>query len=323
MRDDERHKLDLTEADLLKAAQDFDSGVNQGVGGDAGQATEPAKPTENGPQDAAQPDDGSGEAGSKAGSEKDGGEGGEKQPKPDEKAKEDSQEQKKSKFARENERREKTWREINAEKEAMKAEREAIKRERDEWEAQRKSQQSVDPENMPDGKGFTARQYEEEAARLKEAGEDKLADVARDLARKAREAGQKARVESEQAKFNKAFQDNYNRLSEKNDWLKDQNHDKYKRTVDLLSRYPVLQQTPDGLNHAVELIELQDKANASDKLQSQIDSLTKELETLRKKTSIGPGKPTSQPAETPFEKLSLKEQEAQLERLAREFDASR
>ena len=105
--------------------------------------------------------------------------------------------------------------------------------------------------------------------------------------------------------------------------MKDHNSDNYKRAVDLLTRYPILRGTPDGINHAVELIELQDQAASASKLKGEVDSLRKELETLRKKTAIGGGKPTTgSKAEKPFEKLSLKEQEAQLNRLAREFDAA-
>jgi hypothetical protein len=315
--------LDLTEAELRKAAQDFDSGVNQDGGGDNGQATDPVKPAEDNPQDADSPDDKASEADGGSQDGKDGDEGDGQAQKDDRKAKDDSQDSKKSKFAKEIERQGKTWKEINAEKEALKAEREAIQRERQEWEKQRKASDTTDPENFRDSRGFTAKQYEEEAKRFEDAGEDTHAKVARRMAEEARDAARKAHSESERAKFQKAFEDNYHKLSEKNAWLKDQNDEKYKRTVDLLNRYPVLQQTPDGLVHAVELIELQDKAASASKLGEEIASLKGELEKLRKKTSIGGGKPTSQKgAEVPFEKLSLKEQEAQLNRLAREFDAA-
>lgn len=242
----------------------------------------------------------------------------------DDKGKPDGQEGKTgSKFAKEKARQGKTWAEINAQKEALKQERERLDRERSEWQRQREEASKSQVGEFRDKNGHTAEEYESAAKTFEAQGEDELAKQALKAAKETREAAQAHRVQAEQDKFNKAWADNYAKLAEKREWLKDQNSDNYKRTVDLLTRYPILRGTPDGINHAVELIELQDEAASAGTMKAQIAELTKELETLRKKTSIGGGKPVSgAKGAKPLSQLSLKEQEAQLQKLAEEMDAA-
>jgi len=317
--------MELTEEAMLKAAREFDSGVKVDGGGDDGQAIEPSKPTtdvsgDSGDTTANDSSEAGGKDESQGSNDNDGKEAGQ-QKEPE--AKEGDKPKDKSKFAKEMERREKTWREINAEKERLKAEKEAIQREREEWSKQREATSPSSEDDFRDSRGHTAKEYDQAAEEYEKAGEDAHAKVARRMAEEARGLARKAKADGERAKFEKAWSDNFHKLTEKHDWLKDAKSEKYNRAVDLLNRYKVLQQTPDGINHAVELVELQDRAASSDKLSAEIKSLKSELETLRKKTSIGGGKPTAQKGpETPFEKLSLKEQEAQLKKLAHEFDAN-
>jgi len=226
-------------------------------------------------------------------------------------------EKKSSKFAQENARKAKTWESINAEKEALKAEREAIKREREREESKAQEVNSV-----RDDKGYTAEDYEAAAKEFDADGDTQLAKAARAKAEGVRKlAGERAqKAQSEQ--FQKAWADNFSRLSEKEAWLKDQNSDAYKRTVGLLQKFPLLTQVPDGLVHAVEIVKLQESAERASSLETENKSLKEKLEKLQQKTAIGKSIPagTLKAQENDFSKLSLKEQREALLKAAREFD---
>lgn len=227
-----------------------------------------------------------------------------------------------SKFAQENARKAKTWESINAEKEALKAEREAIKREREEWTKSREQSQAQEVNSVRDDKGYTAEDYEAAAKEFDADGDTQLAKAARAKAEGVRKlAGERAqKAQSEQ--FQKAWADNFSRLSEKEAWLKDQNSDAYKRTVGLLQRFPLLTQVPDGLVHAVEIVKLQHSAERAGSLETENKSLKEQLEKLQQKTAIGKSIPagTLKAQENDFSKLSLKEQREALMRASREFD---
>lgn len=227
-----------------------------------------------------------------------------------------------SKFAQENARKAKTWESINAEKEALKAEREAIKREREEWAKSREESKAQEVNSVRDDKGYTAEDYEAAAKEFDADGDTQLAKAARAKAEGVRKlAGERAqKAQSEQ--FQKAWADNFNRLSEKEAWLKDQNSDAYKRTVGLLQKFPLLTQVPDGLVHAVEIVKLQQSAERVGSLETENKSLKEQLEKLQQKTAIGKSIPagTLKAQENDFSKLSLKEQREALMRASREFD---
>lgn len=231
-------------------------------------------------------------------------------------------EKKSSKFAQENARKAKTWESINAEKEALKAEREAIKREREEWTKSREESKAQEVNSVRDDKGYTAEDYEAAAKEFDADGDTQLAKAARAKAEGVRKlAGERAqKAQSEQ--FQKAWADNFSRLSEKEAWLKDQNSDAYKRTVGLLQKFPLLTQVPDGLVHAVEIVKLQESAERASSLETENKSLKEKLEKLQQKTAIGKSIPagTLKAQENDFSKLSLKEQREALMRASREFD---
>ena len=311
--------MELTEAEVLKAASDFDAGI---VDDGAGKDLQAIEGNDQGQAVAGEGDQPAKESGKDEGTEGEEGSSDNETTDQGKKAEDGKDGKQESKFAKEKTRQGKTWAEINAQKEALKQERERLDRERSEWQRQREEASKSQVGEFRDKNGHTAEEYESAAKTFEAQGEDELAKQALKAAKETREAAQAHRMQAEQDKFNKTWADNYAKLAEKREWLKDQNSDNYKRAVDLLTRYPVLRGTPDGINHAVELIELQDQAASASKLKGEVDSLRKELETLRKKTAIGGGKPTTgSKAEKPFEKLSLKEQEAQLNKLAREFDA--
>ena len=238
------------------------------------------------------------------------------------KQKEEKPKDQKSKFAQEQQRKAKSWEQINAEKEAIKAEREAVKRERDEWSKQREQSTAAENNSFRDDKGYTAEDYEAAAKEFDADGDTQLAKAARAKADGVRKAAGAKQQQVQQERFNKSWAENYGRLSEKEVWLKDQSSPEYKRTVELLQRVPFLTAMPDGLVHAVELMKLQDTAGRSQSLESENKALKEQLSKLQQKTAIGKSVPAGQlkTEEKDFSRLSLKEQRDALMRASREFD---
>jgi len=156
------------------------------------------------------------------------------------KQKEEKPKDQKSKFAQDQNRKTKTWEQINAEKEAIRAEREAVRREREEWSKQREQSTVADTNSFRDEKGYTAEDYEAAAKEFDADGDSQLAKAARAKADGVRKTVSVKQQQVQQERFNKSWADNYGRLSEKEVWLKDQSSPEYKRTVELLQRVPFL-----------------------------------------------------------------------------------
>jgi hypothetical protein len=298
---------------MLALANDFDSGVDIDSQ-KAEQPTETEAPTEQGNNEVAP-------AGKEESltSKTEEASSGKKQEAPKQEKKQESR------FAQENARKAKTWEQINAEKEAIKAEKEALRREREEWGKQREQSKIAETNSYRDEKGYTAEDYEAAAKEFEADGDSQLAKAARAKAEGVRKiAGEQAqKVQTE--KFQKAWADNYGRLSEKEGWLKDQNSAEYKQTVQLLQQFPLLTTVPDGLVHAVEIVKLQKTASMSQALEQENKSLKEQLGKLQQKTAIGKGVASGplKAEEKDFSKLSLKEQRDALMRASREFDSGR
>ena len=299
---------------MLALANDYDAGV------DIDSQPKEQSPTTN---ETAPVEQESSDAGN-AGKEIDGSEQevGTKRSEPEAKA-EKKAEKEKSRFAQEQNRKAKTWEQINAEKEAIKAEKEALKREREEWGKQREQSTAAETNSFRDEKGYTAEDYEAAAKEFEADGDSQLAKAARAKAEGVRKSATERQQKAQQEKFAKAWADSYNRLSEKETWLKDQNSAEYKRTVELLQRVPVLQSMPDGLVHAVELMKLQDSAAKAQSIEAENKALKEQLNKLQQKTAIGKSIPAGQPPkaeEKDFSKLSLKERREALLNASRAFD---
>ena len=228
----------------------------------------------------------------------------------------------KSKFAQDQNRKTKTWEQINAEKEAIRAEREAVRREREEWSKQREQSSVADTNSFRDEKGYTAEDYEAAAKEFDADGDSQLAKAARAKADGVRKSVSVKQQQVQQERFTKTWADNFNKLSEKETWLKDQSSNEYKRTVELLQRIPILTTLPNGLAHAVELMKLQDTAGRYQSVEAENKALKEQLNKLQQKTAIGKSVPAGQlkTEEKDLSRLSQKEQRDALMRAAREFD---
>ena len=302
---------------MLALANDYDAGVDID--------SQPKEQSPNNNETAPAEQDSS-DAGS-AGKEVDGGEqevGTKSEPeaKAEKKTEQKTEKDKSSKFAQEQNRKAKTWEQINAEKEALKAEREAVRREREEWSKQREQSKAAETSSFRDEKGYTAEDYEAAAKEFDADGDSQLAKAARSKADGVRKAATERQQKVQQEKFAKAWSDSFSRLSEKETWLKDQSSPEYKRTVELLQKVPMLTSMPDGLVHAVELMKLQDTAGKAQSIEAENKALKEQLNKLQQKTAIGKSVPAGQlkAEEKDFSKLSLKEQREALLKASRAFD---
>ena len=302
---------------MLALANDYDAGVDID--------SQPKEQSPNNNETAPAEQDSS-DAGS-AGKEVDGGEQevgtkSEPEPKAEKKTEQKTEKDKSSKFAQEQNRKAKTWEQINAEKEALKAEREAVRREREEWGKQREQSKAAETSSFRDEKGYTAEDYEAAAKEFDADGDSQLAKAARSKADGVRKAATERQQKVQQEKFAKAWSDSFSRLSEKETWLKDQSSPEYKRTVELLQKVPMLTSMPDGLVHAVELMKLQDTAGKAQSIEAENKALKEQLNKLQQKTAIGKSVPAGQlkAEEKDFSKLSLKEQREALLKASRAFD---
>jgi len=303
---------------MLALATDHDAGVDID--------SQPTGQTQNKNESASVEQDSSNER--SASKEVDGGEqddvGTSKSSETDSKAKQKEEKPKdqKSKFAQDQNRKTKTWEQINAEKEAIRAEREAVRREREEWIKQREQSSVADTNSFRDEKGYTAEDYEAAAKEFDADGDSQLAKAARAKADGVRKTVSVKQQQVQQERFTRTWADNFNKLSEKETWLKDQSSNEYKRTVELLQRIPILTTLPNGLAHAVELMKLQNTAGRSQSLESENKALKEQLNKLQQKTAIGKSVPAGQlkAEEKDFSKLSQKEQRDALMRAMREFD---
>lgn len=300
---------------MLALANDYDAGV------DIDSQPKEQSPSTN---ETAPVEQDSSDAGS-ASKEVDGGEQevGTSRSEPEAKAEKKTEpKDKSSKFAQEQNRKAKTWEQINAEKEALKAEREAVRREREEWSKQREQSKAAETSSFRDEKGYTAEDYEAAAKEFEADGDSQLAKAARAKADNVRKSAFERQRKVQQEQFSKSWADSYNRLSEKETWLKDQNSPEYKRTVELLQRIPILTTLPNGLTHAVELMKLQDTASKAQSIEAENKALKEQLNKLQQKTAIGKSVPAGQlkAEEKDFSKLSLKEQREALLKASRAFD---
>lgn len=303
---------------MLALATDHDAGVDID--------SQPTGQTQNKNESASVEQDSSNER--SASKEVDGGEqddvGTSKSSETDSKAKQKEEKPKdqKSKFAQDQNRKTKTWEQINAEKEAIRAEREAVRREREEWIKQREQSSVADTNSFRDEKGYTAEDYEAAAKEFDADGDSQLAKAARAKADGVRKTVSVKQQQVQQERFTRTWADNFNKLSEKETWLKDQSSNEYKRTVELLQRIPILTTLPNGLAHAVELMKLQDTAGRFQSVEAENKALKEQLNKLQQKTAIGKSVPAGQlkTEEKDFSRLSMKEQRDALMRATREFD---
>lgn len=208
------------------------------------------------------------------------------------------------------------------------------RRERAILERERATPRRVEP--LKDKLGYTAKEYEEAAAQWEKAGNFELADLAKENARKLRDAekteaqrgteqrGPEAKPETTPGtpQFQKEWVGNLDRLKGTKEYgdLENTESELFKTTAEILKTEPRLSMHNDGIVLAAEIARLRLEAGSVPALRKQLTEQTQELEKLRKATTPGAGDAESRGTTKTFETMTAAEQEAELRRSANEHD---
>jgi len=245
---------------------------------------------------------------------------------PEEKSEQtEGEEKSKSQYSRAKktqERANKTWRDVNAEKAA-------VKKERQELEAQQKAfaeQQSASRDEITQRSAqsrYSPEEYEAIAKEFEDEGDHANAEAALKAAKQAREAVAEQDAKSQQAKFVAKWDSNWKAAAAEHGDLNDQNSELFKMVGRLLEQKPVLTQYPEGITDAVEGATMYLKANRSTELEKQVSELKKQLAEYEEKTQLNGSQPGGNILEVEsFEKLSTDKQRAELMKAMQQADDS-
>ncbi len=216
----------------------------------------------------------------------------------------------------------KTWREVNAEKAAL-------KKEREELEAQRQALTEQQDKSLAEIQQKTATsryspdEYEAIAKEFEDEGDHANAEAARKAADQARSAVKEQDAKAQQAKFVSAWDTNWKSQAKEHKDLNDQDSELFKMVGQLLERKPVLTQYPEGINDAVEGAVMYLQANRSASLEKQVSDLKKKVAEYEEKTQLNGSQPASNILQVEsFDKLSTDKQRAELMKAMQQSDDS-
>jgi hypothetical protein len=226
----------------------------------------------------------------------------------------------KSRYEKARDRQERTWQELNAQKEAFKTEQETLKKAREEFERERHEYQAKRDEAE---KQFTPEQYESAAKKFEAEGKFDLADLAKTKADELRKNPPALR-EGKAAQATEASRKEWT-LKTGVDFpdIAKQNSPLQLRVAQLFQEEPELKAHPKGIYLAARLASLETEAARVSSLQTEKAAQEKELGQLRAKVKElegltapgGPGSTARLPGEKSFEQMSESEQ---FQALARE-----
>ena len=235
----------------------------------------------------------------------------------------EGEEKSKSKYSRAKktqERANKTWRDVNAEKAA-------VKKERQELEAQQKAfteQQSVSRDEITQRSAqsrYSPEEYEAIAKEFEDEGDHANAEAATKAAKQAREAVAEQDAKSQQAKFVAKWDSNWKAAAAEHGDLNDQNSDLFKMVGRLLEQKPVLTQYPEGITDAVEGATMYLKADRSTSLEKQVSELKKQLAEYEEKTQLNGTQPGGNILQVDsFDSLPVDQQRSELMKAMQQAD---
>jgi hypothetical protein len=243
--------------------------------------------------------------------------------KPADEEPEKTEEKSQSKYSRAKktqDRANKTWRDVNAEKAA-------VKKERQELEAQQKafqSQQSVSRDEITQRSAqsrYSPEEYEALAKEFEDEGDEANAQSATKAAKQAREAIAEQDAKSQQAKFVAKWDSNWKAAAAEHGDLNDQDSDLFKMVGRLLEQKPVLTQYPEGITDAVEGATMYLKADRSTSLEKQVSELKKQVAEYEEKTQLNGTQPGGNILQVEsFDQLPVDQQREELMKAMQQAD---
>ena len=245
---------------------------------------------------------------------------------PDEEKPEETQEeeQPKSKYSRakkSQDRANKSWREVNEAKAAL-------KKEREELEAQKKAYQDGHEKSLEEiqqrtnTSRYSPEEYESIAQEFEDEGDHANAEAARKAAKQARQTATEQEQKKQQAEFVSKWDTNWKQATATHKDLNDQESDLFKMVGQLLERKPVLTQYPEGITDAVEAADMYLKANRSSDLEKQVSDLKKQVAEYEEKLTLNGSQPGGTMQIESFDKLSADRQRAELVKAMSSADES-
>lgn len=224
------------------------------------------------------------------------------------------EEQPKSKYSRakkSQDRANKSWREVNEAKAAL-------KKEREELEAQKKAYQDGHEKSLEEiqqrtnTSRYSPEEYESIAQEFEDEGDHANAEAARKAAKQARQTATEQEQKKQQAEFVSKWDTNWKQATATHKDLNDQESDLFKMVGQLLERKPVLTQYPEGITDAVEAADMYLKANRSSDLEKQVSDLKKQVAEYEEKLTLNGSQPGGTMQIESFDKLPADRQRAEL-----------
>jgi len=307
---------EVTAENLLAAAQEFDTAVAAGEQPDVDIKTEEPEPEkeETPPEEPAETAEAEPDAEGQDVDEPESsltvGETPEEEDKPQ-----------KSKWAKNESRKNKSWKEINSQKEAIKKEREEL--ESMKGELQEKQSDMDEGKAYRDKDGFTADDYERAADRAEEDGDYSDAEAARARAKELAGEGKKAESDRTVKKFQDTFEKTRQELMEEIPSLKETDSELTKESNQILKDHPDLIYASEGtgLRYAVKIAQWKIAASKTETSQAEVKELTEKLNKLEKKMSVGGGFTSGKlDGGKTFDDLTLEDQESYLLKAAAAHD---
>ena len=248
----------------------------------------------------------------------------EQQPEEEKPEETQEEEQPKSKYSRakkSQDRANKSWREVNEAKAAL-------KKEREELEAQKKAYQDGHEKSLEEiqqrtnTSRYSPEEYESIAQEFEDEGDHANAEAARKAAKQARQTATEQEQKKQQAEFVSKWDTNWKQATATHKDLNDQESDLFKMVGQLLERKPVLTQYPEGITDAVEAADMYLKANRSSDLEKQVSDLKKQVAEYEEKLTLNGSQPGGTMQIESFDKLSADRQRAELVKAMSSADES-
>lgn len=231
--------------------------------------------------------------------------------KPEETQEEEEPKSKYSRAKKSQDRANKSWREVNEAKAAL-------KKEREELEAQKKAYQDGHEKSLEEiqqrtnTSRYSPEEYESIAQEFEDEGDHANAEAARKAAKQARQTATEQEQKKQQAEFVSKWDTNWKQATATHKDLNDQESELFKMVGQLLERKPVLTQYPEGITDAVEAADMYLKANRSSDLEKQVSDLKKQVAEYEEKLTLNGSQPGGTMQIESFDKLPADRQRAEL-----------
>lgn len=224
-----------------------------------------------------------------------------------------------SREAKDMERKMRSWKSLNDEKEQFQKEREEFEQQKEKWRVQQLSETN----EIRDDEGYSAKDYDKAAKEFRDDGEVDLAVDAEEKANKLREQEGEAAKKLQADKFSKDFRSNYEQARTAYPDLADHDSELFKRTEQVFLYYPELLGDADGPRKAAWVASRDILASQAESFRDENQQLKNELEEYKSKLSISGSQPAPRPPSKEFMEMDAEARFKMLTDQAAQMDNDR